>query len=274
MYITHTLTHPSYLNTHSQHTSSQLHSNLRKPSPFSVYYSIGNSRFPEHPSIGALGIYQCQFPFDLDTPFKAGQAAALSTFDVVMVNSAFTQKHYTTFARRAFANLDSQNRPYPSLQVVFPPVYAGPVGVPPALPPLPPLRTSGKGEVVRMVMVGRIFQGRQSKGHAAAIAAITALNNGSGLSAGSSGGGAGAANVIGTGIGTSTTDPRIYELHICGAVQPGHETYAASLRAAAAQQRVIFHTDAPRPLMAHVVANAHIVWHLTGLDADPNDPAR
>jgi len=260
------------------------HTALSSSTPFSVYYAMGNGRFPEHPSLGQLGLYNCQFPFDLNAPWRPRDAMHLSSFDVIVLNSIYTERHYSEYTYAAIRYLDEHDAHYPSVQVIYPPVYSPPPDGTSTSTHTGDSAVSNSGSVsgggasvvglparvrdsstVRIAMVGRLFSGRQSKGHISALNAMALL---------------GAA---------AKRDPRgrKYELHIIGAVQPGHEAYAQELRdRAEAIMRyiadkdsnstdaiIVFHTDASRTHLGELLGSCDVCWHLTGLESGADDPA-
>jgi hypothetical protein len=103
---------------------------------------------------------------------------------------------------------------------------------------------------VRIVQLGRIFSGRQSKGHQQAIAALIALN-------------------------ADNTDDVEYELNIIGNIHPRFEAYAQSLQTQAEGHAVKFHFGVSGETLLQLLDEGDMIWHLTGVDiAEENsDPA-
>jgi hypothetical protein len=204
-----------------------------------IYYAMGNGRFPEFRSPGRIGIYQCQFPFDLAGPYSASKLQTLSTMQVVIVNSQFTSSWYTKFLVLPLQEMEKLGLPYPTVEIVYPPV-SDPNETGTSLHPL-----DMDTNVYRIAMIGRVFTGRQNKGHLAGIQALIALNK----------------------IAVQDGGPS-YELHIVGNVQPGFEDYAERLRALAYNEMVFFHLGVSADELKAWLGSCHTIWHLTGIDQD------
>jgi hypothetical protein len=58
----------------------------------------------------------CQFPFDLDTPSEM-EPEMLSTYHVVLLNSAFSEYWYLQYTQRIIRQARRMNLPFPSLHV-------------------------------------------------------------------------------------------------------------------------------------------------------------
>ena len=208
-----------------------------------IYYAMGNGRFPEFRSPGRMGIYQCQFPFDLAGPYSASMLQKLSTMQVVIVNSQFTSSWYTKYLALPLQEMEKLGLPYPTVEIVYPPV-SDPSEAGASVQPL-----GMDTNVYRIAMIGRVFTGRQNKGHLAGIRALIALNNIAALDGGPS-----------------------YELHIVGNVQPGFEDYAERLRALAYNENVFFHFGVSADELKAWLGSCHAIWHLTGIDQDLAQP--
>ena len=209
---------------------------------FDVYYEMGNTRFPEFRNPAVLGMYQCQFPFDLDGPFSEQSVLRLSTFNLVIVNSRFTQSWYIKYSMPALKVMEDKNMRYPTIEVVYPPVELE-TGM-----KLRPKKRNLKR--VKIVQLGRVFSGRQNKGHKEAISAIVALN-------------------------ANKTDNVVYELTIIGNIHPGFENYAMSLQKMARGHPITFQFGIPGKKLMKLLDEGDMIWHLTGMDIteENSDPA-
>lgn len=210
-----------------------------------VYFELGNSKVPQFPNFGKVGIYMCQFPFDLEKPVTQEELDNLATFDKIFVNSVYTRGWYTHFMDDTYSQLTREGARWPSVEIVYPAVeaVAGKTG-----------SAISSFEVEknprRIVMLGRIFSGRQNKGHSIAIDVMDTL--------------------------TKTPGYEDVELHVIGKVQPGFEPYADGLKANATKKdaRVFFHFDAPVHQLHTILGTSSFQWHLTGLEDDEaEDPA-
>jgi hypothetical protein len=90
-------------------------------------------------------------------------------------------------------------------------------------------------------MIGRIFTGRQSKGHMAAVETVKRLYCRSSL----------------------------FELHIIGHVQPGLDDCAANLTQLAAGLPITFHYSVTRDEERAVLTQSHFVYNIGAENEDP-----
>ena len=120
---------------------------LGREGPFDIAFVMGNEIVPPIPAVARLNIFHLQFPFPWRTT-GATRFDRLQGFDLVMVNSSFTA-HWTRERLR-----EAGVRTPPAVEVVAPPVQA--------LPSFPrAVRTPGAP--LRLVNVGRFFQGGHCK---------------------------------------------------------------------------------------------------------------
>ncbi len=115
---------------------------LNGPEP-DIMVTMGNSVLPRIYGRGRLNFYMCQFPF-LYKEAQDSNADLLASYDAVIVNSTYTQRHYlTSLNKHGMFPLD--------IHVVFPPV---------------PLIDAKHCPKERMILsVGRFFVGGHSKRH-------------------------------------------------------------------------------------------------------------
>jgi len=105
-------------------------------------------------------MYMCQFPFDLDEARLQDNPDHLSSYQTVVVNSVFSLYWYNQYVYTTLRTLRAKGKPFPAVQVLHPAV--DPVKLDPKQLLPPAARWT-------IVLLGRIFEGRQSKGHDLAI---------------------------------------------------------------------------------------------------------
>lgn len=109
-----------------------------------------------------------------------------------------------------------------------------------------------------IVLVGRIFEGRQSKGHTVALRAIEELAR------------MRRARDNTTSHGGGGSESGDVELHFVGQLQHGNEAFLEELRSWAYKLRygatVHFHVSAPNRVLRRVMESCHLQWHCTGID--------
>ena len=206
-----------------------------------VYYEMGNGRFPEFPNPASLGIYQCQFPFDLYGPYSEQKVQRLSSFQLVILNSQYTKSWYANTMEKPLEDMELHGLPYPTLEILFPPVTDPSDSTRDALSS----SEAEVGTVIHIAMVGRIFSGRQNKGHLQGIQALSALNRR---------------------VHETKNSMHTFELHIIGNVQPGFESYSEQLRALATSEAVQFHLGVGADELKSRLSSCQMIWHLTGMD--------
>ena len=204
---------------------------------YDIWFAMGNSLLPEVASRGAYSLYHCQFPFDGTT--DAGELTALrrlSTYDVVYLNSRYTESWYHRYLNEKRESISLQQHTSDSLLLPkvlhFPPhfdVYAG--------------GAKKRNTVRHIVVVGRVFQGVQSKRHDLAIQAFKRLRE------------------------SLKTNKQKVKLSLVGHIATGHEEYAEFLRNEAAKvENVHTHFNASPNVLRSVISEADMVWSITGLD--------
>lgn len=179
----------------------------------------------------------CQFPFDLDSPMTDENMAAWGSFDYVFLNSRFSFKWYNNFMAPAIHRFHDESLLAPSIDILHPPCSI--------------LKYDAMSQRQNIVMLGRFFQGRQSKGHVFAIQMFSRLVQ---------------------------QLPQTTRLVLIGQLVQGHDAYLASLRTLVTDLkltgRVDFVISAPPEVVGAYLHTAVVQWHLTGLDVDiDTDPA-
>lgn len=215
----------------------------RDSEAFDIYYEMGNSKFIQYGAPkNAFTIYQCQFPFDTDNDGTELNLQDLQMVDVVIVNSEYTKLHYLDQTQEIFSNFLQRGGTFPNVEIVHPPV---------SLLEVKNTDETKPNDITVISMLGRIFQGRQSKGHMSAVQAVRNLYQELRLKYGRK---------------------RSFELHIIGNVHPGFDAFAKNLTKLSKGLPIVFHLSVSREELRETLAKSHFIWHLTGIDAE-NDPA-
>ena len=212
-------------------SDSQIELNLK----FEVFFALGNEKVPLVYGIGRVNFLMCQFPFDLDRTTTVMDQTKLESYDHIFLNSKFSLTWYSRFIQDSFFSMMDMHRTFPLVDILYPAVSA----------PLFPVQNPAN---VRrnIVMIGRIFRGRQSKGHDIAVDSFERF-----------------AQYL----------PSDVELHIIGSIVPGHELFARSLNRSS--KRVILHFEISEQEKLQILESSLIIWHLTGINIDKisDDPA-
>lgn len=193
----------------------------------------------------------CQFPFDLYSLAKYYEIQRLWKYDIVLVNSRFSHEWYVRSILRDTQKYLKTNSFMPALAIAHPPIepfipFKNDFN---SLPKLP-----DRQKVMNIVVLGRFFQGRQSKGH---DVAVTILSN----------------------ILRKTNNKNIH-LYLCGYIHADGKAaaYVESLKAnvTKAALPITFVTNADSNKITSILQEATILWHLTGvlyLSKPREDPA-
>lgn len=210
---------------------------------YDIFYMLGNEKFPQAYGIGkSLNIYMCQFPFDLDRPSDEQTLNIISDYDIVLVNSLYTLGWYAKLIQPTFNQLRELGRKTPSVQILYPPVdpFIAPLVIP--QPSKGINKLSSSAEVVKIVLLGRFFSGRQNKGHKVAIKLLEKLR---------------------------TQSSKSFEMTLIGNIHPSPEAkvYVEELKSyvASLQLPVLFLTNAQPSDIAEKLSEATAFWHLTGI---------
>lgn len=201
---------------------------------FDIFFLLGNSKSPPMPGLGRLNLYMCQFPFDWMQQLYTTQEINLGTYDHVLLNSNYSLQWYKTSLE---AQLQRPCAPLPL--IVYPPV---------ALPQSRRATHTFVTRPMRIVVVGRLFEGLQQKGHFIAVRAFAQLLSLANLSA-------------------NASFAEQLELYIVGSVVSGHEAYAdqvATLADRLGISGVHCEFDVQRERVEELIEGARVVWSLTG----------
>jgi hypothetical protein len=149
---------------------------------YEVFYALGNSKFPFIRAIGKkLNIYMCQFPFDMYYKGTHKLMRIFSEYDIILVNSMYTYDWYAKLMQNTYAGLIQKKLMGPSVKILYPPVDPFPVKRN-SIENSTILLSIGNNstvndtntfsqimmepqEIISIIMIGRFFVGRQSKGH-------------------------------------------------------------------------------------------------------------
>jgi len=207
-----------------------------------IFFEIGNYKFPKNFNPAKLGVYMCQFPFDLDASPSNQETNFFSTYDTVFLNSRFSETWYISFVASALLKMSDLRLQWPSFKVVHPSVE--PIDAPEIVASDFP----DAANTCNILLLGRIFQGRQSKGH---IPALEAFEQ----------------------VASLVTDREVV-LHIVGQQQPSHYGFVTNLEliAQSIEAKVLFHVNASSAELAQIVYRCEFQWHVTGIDVSL-DPA-
>lgn len=259
------------------HDNSLSHLNGRRITKFDqydVFYLLGNSKLPFIRPVGSkFNIYMCQFPFDYLSPDKESHLDLFSEYDSVLLNSRFTHSWYAKSAVPSFQSLVEKGLTTPTVSILFPPVEPFPAVWREAATAhndsITRISTSSIGSLIpfherdasgtfNIVMLGRFFTGRQSKGHFAALRILE--------------------NII-----SSLPEVLRSKVHLSmmGKIQPElkHVQYAAEVKGNATVRKlpVSFLHNVPPETLESTLQRSHVFWHLTGIDVingkESSDPA-
>mmetsp|Transcript_63203 Transcript_63203/g.105161 ORF Transcript_63203/g.105161 Transcript_63203/m.105161 type:complete len:1055 (+) Transcript_63203:132-3296(+) len=224
---------------------------IQSDSSYDFFFFLGNEKAPQVRPIARFNMYMCQFPFDLLRPLTQAELTSFIGYDFILLNSKYSLKHYEALMASTMRVLRRRGACLPVPVVLTPPVEPVARGPP-----------ANERELI-IVLVGRVFQGRQQKGHLQAIEAFNTLLQGW-------------QDVRG---GSLDNAPVLY---LVGMVMPGHMRHARRVMAAAegnSRIRLVF--DANRSHVESIMQRALVVWSLTGyrgkvtqqmqIDDDPAD---
>jgi hypothetical protein len=125
---------------------------------YRLFALLGNEKSPQVRSLGSMSVYMNQFPFDRERPTQQlGQVVALSSYDVVVLNSRYTEGWYKKFIAPADAEAKRRGLLTPHHLVVYPPC---------ALMEYSPDKPIDED---RVILTGRFFDDVQGKKHLEAI---------------------------------------------------------------------------------------------------------
>lgn len=185
-----------------------------------IFVSMGNEILPYAEPIGRRNFFICQFPFPLMDGHYVRDWGLQADYDGVIVYSEFVKKAQA----KAIGKLGLPEKP---VSIVSPPV-------------VPVLGDAARGDVVRILNVGRFHPHGHCKRQDVMIEAFKAI--------------------------VAKTDKPI-ELHLAGALgaDASAREYFYALRSAAEGLPVFFHVNNAPQQLADLYRSASIYWHITGI---------
>lgn len=135
---------------------------------YDVFFLLGNSKLPFMRGLSPrLNIYMCQFPFDMYDKVTHKAVRIYAEYDIVLLNSVYTYNWYSKLIQPVYESLMKKHLHGPSVKILYPPVS-----------PFTTLTQSAHfnsasyvdgssfaTRTIGIIMIGRFFLGRQSKGH-------------------------------------------------------------------------------------------------------------
>jgi glycosyltransferase involved in cell wall biosynthesis len=215
---------------------------------------LGNEKVPQFTGMGRFNIYMCQFPFDLERAYDERGVRRLSSYQLVWLNSEYSWRWFNYYVWpqlapvvRNFYEASTTRASWKKDAVLWPDVQ---VQYPPVTPlTCPTYRDSDRTTNCQsIVLLGRFFKGRQSKGHMLAVELLRSLVQG--------------------------YPDMCVHLHMIGNQQPGHEAYTRLLRQYENELPLSIHLSVPASEIQRLLCSASVQWHLTGaLLEEEVDPA-
>ena len=207
-----------------------------------IWIHMANSLLPSAEAFGIFNIFHSQFPFDgLETPQSIRGLERLEGYQSVYLNSHYTLTWYEKFLEREnkyYRTKGSSAFCFPALTHFTPPLH---VNLKEEIKISPPTRL-GKN----VIMVGRFFEGTQSKRH---LEAIEAFNR----------------------ISKIRKDVKLY---LCGFMATGQERYLEKvMKAAQSNENVILKVGATNAEIEEAYHDSLIIWSITGLGSSSESPA-
>ena len=208
-------------------------------SKYDVFLSMGNEKMPQVAGIGYINFYMCQFPFDQDKLTQDYEIRNLLTYSYVLLNSQFSFSWYNEYLSRGL-NVSRYSSRLPEITVLYPPV------------PLQRaiLSDAPSPRKVHIILLGRFFEGRQSKGHEEAIRMFEKI------------------------IGILKSKSAI--LTLAGSQMRARKEdleYTKRLKGMSTSPNLNFLVDYSDQELQKLLQTADIVWHLTGIEKGHKDPA-
>jgi glycosyltransferase involved in cell wall biosynthesis len=213
---------------------------LKNRVDYEVFFHIGNYKAPWIVNPAKFGIYMCQFPFDLGQKLSDEELARLNTYHQVWMNSQYSLKYFTKFLMPSVPS--NKLTQLPVALVMYPPVLIRP---PERYARIP------ESERKHILMIGRIFMDRQSKGHDVGIQVFRYLRY---------------YKLIADDV----------KLIIIGAIVPdlGGPQWAEELKKMGEGLPIDFHYNASPEDIEEAMKVSSIFWHMTGIKTyEKVDPA-
>ena len=209
---------------------------IRAHRTYEAFVLVGNSVFPTFAGIGRFNFYICQFPFDFrDFHPDLTVLKHLTTYQVVLLYSQFSARWYSKAISPFGPVANFYTLAMPQMYVLYPAVDAHDKSLPFA---------SRK----HIAVLGRVFTGRQSKGHNFALQLFRVIKE---------------------------SLPDGTQLFLMGHLHPGFEDHVREMKFFASKYNIPAHFQfgSSRDEIFDVLSRALVFWHLTGIQIDEDDDA-
>jgi glycosyltransferase involved in cell wall biosynthesis len=220
-----------------------------------MFIWLGNEKIPQVAGMGTLNIYMNQFPFDEYRSIQDYEKSLLQTYQVVVFNSVYSLRYWETFVHDWKKHLLANRLEVPQRALLYPPVAQ-------ISSTLSNLRDD---KLINILMLGRFFEGRQSKRQADALRVFKKLKD--------------ALRVFKKLKRRFLEEPSKLllpepQLWLVGGQQPGHLHFTEKIQRQAKQiGDVHIIVDATPDQLHAIMANASVVWSMTGFGGEEDDPA-
>ena len=209
-----------------------------------IWIHMSNSLLPSADDYGHFNVFHSQFPFDgLETPQNIHSLKRLEKYQSVYLNSHYTLSWYEKFLERENKLYTAQGNYifcFPGLTHFTPPFdfeFKEKKGIDFEKP---------RHGVKNIILVGRFFEGIQSKRQ---LEAIEAFNR----------------------ISKIRKDVKLY---LCGFMATGQEAYVKKIkRAALLNPNVILKIGASSKELEEAQLDSLVVWSITGIESSTRNPA-
>jgi len=219
--------------------------NLERDQMYLLWVFMENGLMPTERGHGLLNVYHCQFPFDgvRDNHFSDDDWRRLQSYQLVYLNSRYTENHYRRFLGLEEAKAVANAKGAPDPKHAFRPKCL------PKLTHFPPPVTllddemrgrefHGPRRGLNIIIVGRIFDDLQGKKQLEAIRAFEKVRK----------------------------RHHQAKLYVVGAAVTGHESYLGQVREAAERTPgVELVVNAKKTHMIDMMFDSLIVWSITGM---------
>jgi glycosyltransferase involved in cell wall biosynthesis len=209
---------------------------------YNIWFSMGNSLFPEVESYGLYSIYHCQFPFNGLDYSSTGGFQRLKSYSIVYLNSQYTYTWYTRYLNTFRAQIQPTSRRGRHLTLPLVLHFPPPFNLHGIRETDYEVRTTAANSYsrVNIILLGRFFAGAQSKNHELAITAFEKLQ--------------------------SHLRERDLRLTLVGHVAKGNEAYFKKInRLAKKNKQVSIIKDADATVLENLIRASDVVWSITGM---------
>ena len=207
-----------------------------------IWIHMSNSLLPTSEAFGIFNVFHSQFPFDgLETPQNLIGLERLEKYQSVYLNSHYTLSWYEKFLEREsqyYMAKRSNTFCFPGLTHFTPPFN---------FETKEKVKSTLQARANRnIILVGRFFEGMQSKRQLEAIEAFNRI----------------------------TKIRKDLKLYLCGFMATGQENYVEKVKGMARSNRnVILHIGASQEELEKAHLKSLVVWSITGLESSSDHPA-